>query len=57
VAQGLEVVAAGLFAAEVCVDGHVSRCAGEGFPFAVGDVDFCFGVAVLFCHAKVDDVD
>lgn len=39
------------------VDGHVACGSTEGFSFSVGDVDFCFGVSVLFCHAKVDNVD
>jgi hypothetical protein len=57
VAQALEVVATGLFDAEVGVDGGVAGGAGEILVFAVGDVEVGFGVAVFFGETKVDDVD
>ena len=39
------------------VDGHVSCRSTERFSLSIGDVDFCFWVSVLFCHAEIDDVD
>ena len=57
VAQGLEVVAARLLAAEVGVDAHVARGAGQRLALPVRDVLLGLGVAVLLGHAEVDDVD
>ncbi len=56
-AERLEVVAAGLFAAEVGVDGRVARSARERLLLRVGNVLVCARVAIPFREAKVDDVD
>lgn len=39
------------------VDTHITSRAGESLSFTVGNVLFCFGISVLFGHAKVDDVN
>ena len=41
----------------MCVDGSVSCCSSEIFVLAVGNVEMCFGVPILFGEPKVDDVD
>ncbi|KAL7554876.1 hypothetical protein ACHAWF_018693 [Thalassiosira exigua] len=57
VADGLEVVAAGLLDAQVVVDGGVAGGAGEGPSLALGDVLEGAGVAVALRQAEVDAVD
>ena len=39
------------------VDAHVARCARQALALSVWDVLLGFWVAILLCHAKVDDVD
>ena len=57
VADGLEVVTAGLLDAEMVVDGGVTGGAGQGAALALGDVLQGAGVAVPLGQAKVDAVD
>ena len=56
-AEGLEIVATGLFASEMGVDAHVSGGSGQRLAFSVRDVLLRLGVTVLLGHAEVDDVD
>jgi hypothetical protein len=56
VADCLEVVTAGLFIADVGVDGRVARSAGEVFALAEGDV-LALRVLVALGETKINDVD
>lgn len=55
-AQCFEVVSSRLLTSKMCIDGHVSSGAREGFAFPVRNVLFRLGVSILLCHAKVDDM-
>jgi len=57
VADGLEVVAAGLLDAKMVVDGGVTGGTGQGAALALGDVLEGAGVTVPLGKAKVDAVD
>lgn len=43
--------------AQVGIDAHVTSGSAERFALAVRYMLLGFGVAVLLCHTKVDDVD
>jgi len=57
VSDGLEVVSAGLFDAQVVVDGCVSGRSRQGASLALGDVLEGSGVTVSLGKTKVDAVD
>ena len=57
VTKSFEIVTARLLTTKVGVDAHVASGTGERLAFAVRDVSACLGVAVLFGHAKINDVD
>ena len=57
VTEGLQIVTARLFNANVCVDAGVSGSTGEVFVLPVGNVLVTSGIAVFFGKAKVDDVN
>ena len=42
--------------AQVGINAHVTGCAAQALSFAVRDVLFRLGIAVLFGHTKVDNV-
>lgn len=54
--ERFEVVPPRLLSPEMRVDRHVPRGPAEGFTFAVGNVLFGFGIAVLLGHTEIDDV-
>ena len=56
VADGLEIIAAGLLVADVSVDGGIPRRAGKILALTERDV-LSFGVLVALGEAEVDDVD
>ena len=56
-AQGLQVVPSRLLLAQVGVDAHVPRGAGQAFVLPVWNVFVGVGVDVLLGQAEVDDVD
>ncbi|KAI7514869.1 hypothetical protein KC347_g238 [Hortaea werneckii] len=52
-----KIISSRLFPAEMRVDTHVTRGATQAFPLSVWDVLLRLRIAVLLCHAKIDDVD
>ena len=57
VAEGLEIVTAGLLTSEMGVDRHITSSSGERLSLTIRDVLFGLWVAVLLGHAKVNGVD
>lgn len=57
VSQRFHVVPPTLLYPKVSVDGSVSRGTSQVLVLPVGDVLVTAGVSVLFCEAKVNDVD
>ena len=55
-AEGFEVIAARLLAAQMGVDTHITCCAAETLALAIGDVLLSLWVTGLLGHAKVHDV-
>lgn len=39
------------------IDGHVAGSAGQRLPFSVGNMLLGLGIAVLFGHSKINDVN
>ena len=57
VADGFEVVTAGLFDSQVVVDGGVTRCAGEGAALALGNMLERSGVSIPLGQTEIDAVN
>lgn len=57
VAQSFEVITSRLFTSQVGVDAHVTGCAGQRLPFAVGNMLLRLGISILLGHTEINNVD
>ena len=55
--ESFQIISTGLLTSQMGVDAHITSCATQRFPFAIWNMLFCFWIAILFGHSKVDYMD
>jgi len=57
VAKSLKIISPGLLAAQVRVDTHITSSSRQRLPLTIRNVLLGLGIAILFGHTKIDDMD